>query len=95
MTIKFFRDLFIYEGQTTQFYIENCVSHYLKNEDDLKNEDNLRNENDLKNEDNRKNEDNLKNENDLKNEDDLQKIIAPPPLKRILPEFFFDDLSPQ
>ena len=42
-----------------------------------------------------KNEDNLKNENDLKNDHDLNKIICPPPLKKILPETFFDDLSPQ
>ena len=40
-------------------------------------------------------EDDLKNENYLKNKDDLKKIIYPPPLKRILPEFFLDDLSPQ
>ena len=52
-------------------------------------------EDDLKNKDNLKNEDDLKNENDLKNEDDLKKIIRPPPLLRILPELFFDDLSPQ
>ena len=39
-------------------------------------------------------EDNLKKENDLKNEEDLKKMICPPSLKRILPDFFFDDLSP-
>ena len=42
-----------------------------------------------------KNEDDLKNEHDLKNKDDLKKITCPPPLERILPEIFFDDLSPQ
>ena len=36
-----------------------------------------------------KNEDDLKNENDLKNEDDPKKIIPPPPLTKLLPEFFF------
>ena len=89
MTIKFFRDLFIYEGQTTQFYIENCVSHYLKNEDDLKNEDNLRNENDLKNEENIKNEDNLKLKTTSKIEPPLQKFLTPPlPSPKKLPDFF-------
>ena len=36
---------------------------------------------------------NLKNKNDLKNKDNLKKIIWPPPIKRILPEIFFYDLS--
>ena len=37
-----------------------------------------------------------KMKNDLKNEDDVKNIIWPhPQLKRILPEIFFDDLSPQ
>ena len=48
-----------------------------------------------KNEDDLKNEDNPKNQNDLKNKDDLNLIYLPHPLKRILPEIFFDDLSPQ
>ncbi len=37
-----------------------------------------------------------KMKNDLKNKDDLKNIIWPQtPLKKILPEIFFDDLSPQ
>ena len=57
-------------------------------------ENGLKKEDNLKNEDHLKNEDEIKNENDLKNEDQSKKN-CPPPLKRILPEFFFDDLSPQ
>ena len=57
-------------------------------------EDDLKNEVDLKNEDDIKNEDNHKNLNDLKRKT-LSKKICPPPLKRILPAIFFDDLSPQ
>ena len=60
--------------------------NFFQNEDDLKSADDLKNEGDLTN------DDNLKNENNLKNKDDLKKKFAPP-LKGILPEFFFDNLN--
>ena len=41
----------------------------------------------------KKNEQDLKNDDDLKIEGDLKKTFAPPTLKNILPEFFFNDFS--